>query len=113
MTQRSFRDIPNIPETEPKDKVINDLIDQLNFLSKNISFQSNFDGQIVKDLVFEAGEEKTIPHNLGIVPMFRTILRQVGNGVISDIPFSWTKNSIVLKNNGAVEVTATVMIVRE
>lgn len=110
--QRSFKDIAKLPET-PENKILNELIDQFNLLSHNVSLSSNFDSQIVENITFAAGEEKVIPHKLGIMPRFRIILRQEGNGVISDIPSGWNKYSIKLKNNGSVAVTVTIMVVRE
>lgn len=110
--QRSFKEIAEISEETPNDKIINDLIRDHNFLSRNMSFQSNFDCQVV-NIEFAAGEQKKIPHTLGVTPLFRVILRQEGNGVISDIPSGWTTTSIELKNNGADPVRATIQIVRE
>jgi hypothetical protein len=110
--QRSAKDIPQI-KGGYDENIINELIDHVNFLGRNLSLQSNFDGQIVENLTFTAGETKQIPHNLGKVPKFRIILRQEGNGVLSDIPSGWTSSSIKIINNGAVTVTATIMIVRE
>lgn len=90
----------------------NKMVDALNYLSKNLSFSTNFSGQMV-DVTFAPNEQKVVPHSLGIVPKYRIILRQEGNGVISDIPSAWDRYSISLKNNGSNTVTITVMIVRE
>lgn len=111
-SQRSSKDIPYIKEENEKDQIINRLIDEFNYFTKSLSFQSNFNCQII-ETTLGAGETKQIAHSLGVKPLFRIILRQEGNGVISDIPSGWTKNSIELINNGAVSVTATIMIVRE
>lgn len=110
--QRSAKDIPSLSGGY-NEELLNELIERVNFLGRNLSLQSNFDGQIVENLTFTAGETKQIPHSLGKIPKFRIILRQEGNGVISDIPSGWTDKSIKLINNGAVSVTATIMIVRE
>lgn len=110
--QRSSREIPEIKAETENEKIINDLIREYNFTSKHLSFQSNFDCQIIY-VEFEAGEQKKVSHNLGVVPLYRVILRQQGNGVISDIPSGWTTNSIELINNGADPVIATIQIVRE
>lgn len=91
---------------------LNELIDAFNFLNTKISFKQNFDGDIVT-VSFNAGETKTIPHKLGKVPGGRIIIRQEGNGVLSDIPSGWNSTSIKMINNGAVKVTATILIVRE
>ena len=110
-----LKDIPlvsnNASPTEMAD-ALNVLIDSYNFLSTNLSLKSNFDGEMVS-VVFLAGETKTIPHKLGKVPGGRIIIKQEGNGVLSDIPSGWNSTSIKMINNGAVQVTATIMIVRE
>ena len=113
--QRGFRDIPDLPSDASQDeivKAVNDLISNISFLNKYLSLQSNFECQIIK-VTFAAGETKAIPHKLGIVPQFRIILRSEGNGVLSDIPSGWNTFQIQMKNEGAVPVTATIMIVRE
>lgn len=94
-------------------KGTNELIDEHNLISRNLSFKSNFSGQIIENIAFAAGETKTIPHSLGIKPKHRIVLNLEGNGVISDIPSGWNNFSIQLKNNGAVAITVTVMLVRE
>lgn len=94
----------------------NKLVASYNFLTKNISLQSNFNCYIAKvtiPAVGQPGNPLAIQHFLGVIPSYRIILRQEGNGVITDIPSGWTSDVITLYNNGAVEVKATVMIVRE
>lgn len=92
---------------------VNEIVAEHNFFIKNFSMSANSNGQILENIVFLAGETKTIPHGLAIQPKYRIIMRQVGNGVLDDIPSAWTKNSIQMKNNGAVTVTATIFLVRE
>lgn len=112
--QRSSKDIPEVSGApEEWDRTLNELINDHNFLSKNLSFQSNFNGQIIENVKFAAGETLTIQHKLGILPRYRIILRQEGNGVLEDIPSGWNNFQIQMKNNGAVSVTATIMLVRE
>jgi hypothetical protein len=109
------RDIPLLsPDINQDDliKELNELIDAFNFLNTRISLKDNFDGDMVT-VTFAAGETKTIPHKLGKVPGGRIIIKQEGNGVLSDIPSGWNANSIKMINNGAVSVTATLFIVRE
>jgi hypothetical protein len=91
---------------------LNKTINTLNFLTKNISLQSNFNCYIA-NIKIPATSQISVQHFLGVVPKYRIILRQVGNGVITDIPSGWTSDVITLYNNGAVEVSLTVMIVRE
>lgn len=110
---RKAKDIgKNVEEAVHKsiDK-INEMIDAHNETITKFSL-SAFDGQIIQ-LSFSAGEEKLIPHKLGKTPSFRIILRQEGNGVLSDTPSSWNAFQIKIKNNGLVSVTATIMLLRE
>ena len=91
---------------------VNVLIAEYSRVMKALSFKSNFDGLIVEDVVIPANSFIRISHLLGVKPKWRIILRQVGNGVITDIPSEWDDKVISLYNNGAVEVTLTVFIAR-
>jgi hypothetical protein len=113
MTQRKSGEIPLLKGEGEDTNTINTLIRQHNFLAENISLAGNFSGQILEGVKFAAGEEKDIPHKLGIKPKHRIILNQEGNGVLSDLPSGWDKFKIKMKNNGAVAVVATIMIVKE
>ena len=109
-------DLSKLPKEADLSEVVekvNEMVAESNFQSKSLSFISNFNGQIIENIVFAAGETKTIPHGLAVKPKYRIIMGQVGNGVLSDIPSGWNKYGIQLINNGAVEVTATIFIVRE
>lgn len=90
---------------------VNELIDAHNLTITKFNL-SAFDGQIIQ-VSFSAGEDKVIPHKLGKMPSFRIILRQEGNGVLSDTPSGWNQYQIKIKNNGSVTVTATIMLLRE
>jgi hypothetical protein len=90
----------------------NEVVKGINFTNKRLSFQANFDGYIAS-VTIPAGSEVQIQHFLDIIPKWRIILRQEGNGVISDIPSGWNDKFITLKNNGAVSVTISVLIARE
>jgi hypothetical protein len=92
---------------------LNKLIEEYSVSNRSISIQSNFDGYIAESVVFAIGATVKIQHFLGIKPKWRIILLQVGNGVLTDIPSEWNDKTISLKNNGAVEVTATIFIARE
>lgn len=116
MIVRSARDIPEVVDGADLEQVINALnvlTNDYNFFVKNVSIDMNFNGQVIENIVFAAGETKTIPHSIGIVPKYRVILRQQGNGVLDDIPSGWNKYSIQMKNNGAVPVTATILVLKE
>jgi len=112
---RADRDVKQLEDTDDLSKVIqlyNALAKGYNFLNKFISIQSNFDGYITT-VTIQSGESLPIQHLLGVVPKWRIILRQEGNGVISDIPSGWDDKIITLKNNGLESVTLSVLIAKE
>lgn len=116
-TFRSSFDYKEIPEDAELEDVINSyntLIMYLNLLTKTLSLQSNFDGYVV-EVSIPATSSVAIPHFLGVTPKYRIILRQTGNGVLTDVVSSsaWNDKVITLYNNGAVTVTATILIARE
>lgn len=113
---RSDSDISELPDESSQGEVIftlNKLLNSYNVFNRSISIQSNFDGFIAEDVEIAAGATANIQHFLGIKPKWRIILRQVGNGVITDIPSDWSDKVISLKNNGAEAVTISVFIARE
>jgi hypothetical protein len=122
LANKSFKDIPYIEEDHVNDLKdgdpskfltnMNKLVSGVNHLSKYLSFDKNFPGSTL-ELSFSAGETKTISHLLGVRPKYRIILRQEGNGVLSDIPSSWNDKVAVIVNNGAVTVNATIMFLKE
>ena len=91
----------------------NKLIKGINFLNKFLSIQSNFDGYVASEVTIPATSSVKIQHFLGVIPKWRIILKQTGNGVITDIPEEWTDKVITLYNNGAVAVKISVFIARE
>lgn len=91
---------------------LNKIRSKLDFFNKNISLDKNFNSYIV-EVDFAAGETKNIQHFLGVRPKYRIILKQEGNGVLSDIPSAWNNQTIRMINNGAVAVKATIMILKE
>lgn len=112
---RSDRDMKQIEDTDDLPKVIesfNQLAKQFNFLNKFISLQANIDGYIA-EVTIQSGESLAIQHFLGVIPKWRVILRQEGNGVISDIPSGWNDKIITLKNNGQESVNLSVLIAKE
>lgn len=96
-----------------------DIQDKLNYFmkefssfSKSLSFQNNFDGYIAS-VTFPASSSIKIEHFLGVTPKWRVVLRQEGNGVLSDISSGWDSTFITMKNNGTEVVTASILIARE
>jgi hypothetical protein len=119
ISSSSFRgdiDIKRIPENSTISEVISEInrvLTYLEFFNKKVSLQSNLDGSISERVSIAAGATVKIQHSLGVIPKWRIILRQEGNGVISDIPLGWNKNYITLKNNGIESVIISVLIARE
>jgi hypothetical protein len=109
--RKVFGEVPK--EVEEIKERLNDLIDAFIFQSSSISIESNFNAYIAKSVTIGAGSTKAIQHFLGVIPKWRIILRQTGNGVITDVSSEWNAKSITLKNNGAEDVTISVMIARE
>ena len=112
---RSAYDLKDLEDGSPIEKVIeehNNVVKLLNFVLKAMSFSANFNGYIAS-VAIPATSELRIQHFLGVIPKYRIILKQEGNGVISDITSGWTTEYITLYNNGSVEVKITVLIARE
>ena len=117
ITYKSDLDFPQLEEDASLEDVIrayNKIAKGVNFSNKRISIQSNFDGYIAKDVEIAANTSVKIQHFLGVKPKWRIILRQTGNGVITDIPEEWTDKVISLKNNSTTDsVKISVFIARE
>jgi hypothetical protein len=107
-----------LPEFKDEDgeaplvKKLNVIVSQLNTLLRSLSLSKNFSSSPL-ELQFSAGETKVISHLLGVRPKYRIILRQEGNGVLSDIPSGWDDKVATIINNGAVTVNATIMFLKE
>lgn len=67
----------------------------------------NFEGYRVNDLTIGAGATAQITNPLPFIPSARIIVRQTGNGVITD--GIWDVKTLRLMNNGAVPVTISVI----
>lgn len=114
-TSRAGEDITPLRDDADTKDIINSfnlLADRVSFYNKLLTF-SNFNGYISSDIIIPANSSATIQHFLGVIPKYRIILKQTGNGVITDVNDEWTTKYITLYNNGAVPVTITVFIARE
>jgi len=120
-TLRADREIPELEEDVELEELIknhNALVKRFNFITKALSFKNNFNCYIA-EVEFQATgdaagrDSQRITHFLGVVPKYRIILRQTGNGVLEDTPSGWNNSYITMKNRGSEVVTATIMIVRE
>ncbi len=72
-----------------------------------LNFKDNFDSFTVADLTIPAGQEVNITNGLGFIPSGRLIVRQTGDGLVTD--GVWDINIVRLFNNGAVDVVITVI----
>jgi len=113
---RADLDFSSLETTASLEDVIkryNEIVKGLNFLNKFLSIQSNFDGYVATNVSIPATSSVKIQHFLGVIPKWRILLRQTGNGVITDISQEWTDKVISLYNNGSTEVIISVFIARE
>jgi hypothetical protein len=92
---------------------LNELVDAVIFQTGSAALEATFNSYVAKDVVIEAGATLAIQHFLGVIPKWRIILRQTGNGVITDVSPDWNTRTISLKNNGAEKVTLSILIARE
>lgn len=76
-------------------------------MNGRLSFQDNFPSFVVNDLTIPAGSSVDIDNLLvNIIPNERIIVRQTGNGVVTD--GVWDLKTLRLFNNGAVDVVVSV-----
>lgn len=104
-----------LSEDEPNEyllKHLNKFIDAFNGGINKLTIDDNIDGQIISDIIIPSGSEIAIAHKLRIKPRYRIILRQLGNGLITDGVTEWTDTKIYLKNNGGVDVTVSICVMR-
>lgn len=75
-------------------------------INGRLSFDDNFPSFLARDVEIAAGATALIPNQLSVIPNERIIVRQTGNGVITDGVFDI--DTLRLVNNGAVTVTISV-----
>lgn len=116
--QRDYDKIDEYANDDAFTRSYNIMVEDLNKRMKEFPLK-DLNGVIV-DSTIAAGATVRVSHSLEIVPKYRLILAQTGNGVIVDVKGKdsddierWNSNYITLKNEGAVEVTITMMIIRE
>lgn len=77
-----------------------------NGMNGRLNFDENFQSFIVRDLEIEAGATAIISNQLNVIPNERIVVKQTGDGVITD--GTWDVRALRLVNNGAVSVTIDV-----
>lgn len=85
---------------------------ELSFGLTRLSFRDNFESSMIDDIVIPAGQERQISYKLvdGKVGRYFINLGQVGNGLVTKGATPWTANLISLVNNGAEQVTLSIVI---
>lgn len=79
------------------------------FISDRFSLDKDVKGEIIV-VSLAANESKIVPHGLRAIPLYRIILRQTGNAVITDVDSEWTDKTIGLLNNSANAVVLTIKL---
>lgn len=88
------------------------LVDLVSTALRTITLD-NFAAQVIENITLPAGLSVKISHNLKSVPKYRIILRQDdANSLITDSVDQWTGEYITLKNQGAVDTTISIAILR-
>lgn len=106
-----IRNPPKLPSSKGIDKYVQIdlyawLTNAIASINGNLDFDNNFNSFIVRDLEIAAGATALIDNQLRVVPTERYIVRQLGDGVITD--GEWDLNTLRLLNNGAVDVIISV-----
>ena len=76
------------------------MINQLNAFMRSVGLE-NMQGQVINNISLPANTSVNIPHNLGVVPRYRFILRQNGGSAIIDGDSVWSETLVSLKNSDA------------
>jgi len=75
-----------------------------------LTLEENFETQII-EVTIPAGITLTFPHNLGVIPSKRLIVRATGS-TIDDSDLPWTDTTFSFRNTGASSVTAKIILMR-
>lgn len=94
------------------ERVYNPLINQLNFVFRNLSINSNFDADIFT-VTIDSGETERYSHKFLTVPAYRVILKAESTGTYSISDETWTETYVEFKNNGATSVKLTIALFKE
>lgn len=92
-----------------KERRINDLDDVVSRFNDGFSLEKDLIGEIIK-VTLAPNESKIISHGLRAIPLYRLILRQTGNAVITDVDQYWTDKTIGLLNNSSNTVVLTIKL---
>lgn len=105
-----FNNPPRLPSAQSVGRYVQtDLYGWLKNLGAGLlrlNLTENFEAFRVENLVIPPGEVQ-ITNNLNVIPTSRIIVKQTGNGLVTD--GTWDINFLRLINNGAVDVTISVI----
>jgi len=76
-----------------------------------LNFEDNVEHQLLEDKVIIAGSTVSIENKLTFIPSKYIIVSQEGNGLVTKTG-TWTNKTMYLKNNGAQNVTISVLFMR-
>ena len=106
-----FNNPPKLPSASGVARYVQtDLFSWFKNLSSGLlrlNLLENFEAFRVSDLLIPAGETILITNALTVLPTSRLIVRQTGNGLVTD--GTWDIKVLRLINNGAVDVTISVI----
>jgi hypothetical protein len=89
-------------------KSLEDLKNQLERGMNRLTLSDNFQSFITTVEILNS-QEVSIRNQLKFVPRHRIIIRQSGNGFVTDGDTAWTNDFVYLKNNGPSTTTVTVV----
>ena len=75
-----------------------------------LRFEDNFETQTI-EVEIPAGQTIPYPHNLGVIPSKRLIVRASGS-TIDDSSTPWTDTVVYFRNSGGSTITATIVLMR-
>jgi hypothetical protein len=75
-----------------------------------LNFEDNFQTQTLSVFI-PAGTTVTYPHNLGVIPSKRLIVKADGY-TIDDSATPWTASLVYFRNQGPTDINATIILMR-
>jgi hypothetical protein len=93
--------------------IMEKILTELNSGLTSLTFKDNHDVFIAENVIIPAGTNYFVSNKLTTIPTGCLVLKQVGNGLITaSTTYPWSLNDLAIYNNGAVQVTATIMFMR-
>ena len=90
---------------------IKQLVKELENGLRKLTFAENFQSSIVT-LNIRAGEEKSVPHGLQVVPSYYILGEQSATGQLISDKSKWNQETITIENTGTNNISATLVIMR-